>query len=571
MASTRMCLACNRPNGLHFSRCISCGGWVGAASSDEGGPVDTADASFRAVRLLEGLTPERRKLLPEEFLRSLQKQARGVEDVRGESGAHRARSIPQSAPRPRPDGLMDPSLDGSLETPIPLSGEAPRASEEIALPPVGHASDDGLVAIGEEPYIAPAILPAAPEDLPTEDMFSIPDDCRDLLDDVEWGEGFHSSPHGEDSSVDPSQDVSVETPLAPSDQMTEDQEAPPAFPWTAEAEAEAEAENSSYPHPSEEAESPPAHHGLGDGPGPLWENPYSRPTISAVAPEDLPAEEVFPVLDDRQEVLGDTEWVEEGSDSSSHEEVEGQQSALMQSLVSGRGPFGDRDERFRLFLLPDLAYAATEQSLRIALAEIMDVNLYTAGLWLKKSTPTLIAAGEDPRELDKRVLALRVSGLEVLLVERGYWLDGILPISVRSIGGATPGPVTFLLERGEVESVPRERFGYCVLGDVDLPGGRNVFILDLYLADAPVCLRVRSDRFDFSVLGPLAEGPTAGLMHRLVHWLSLNPAVPLPLDEAFQLVPGTSRSMKSSGTAIEPAVVDFSEYSLLCDQGRRGE
>ena len=239
MASTRMCLACNRPNGPHFSRCISCGGWVGAASSDEGGPVDAADASYRAVRLLEGLTPERRTLLPEEFLRSLQKQARGVEDVQGESGSHRARSIPESAPRPRPDELMDPSLDVSLETPLPLSGQAPRASEEIALPPVGHASDDGLGAIGEVPHSAPAIFAAAPEDLPTEDMFSIPDDCRDLLDDVEWGEGSDSSPHGEDPSVEPSLDVSVETPLALSDQMTEDQAAPPAFPRTAEAEVEA--------------------------------------------------------------------------------------------------------------------------------------------------------------------------------------------------------------------------------------------------------------------------------------------------------------------------------------------
>ena len=77
MASMRMCTGCDRPNGPHFPRCMTCGEWLGVLSPEDGGPRSAQDGAMRARRLLEGLTPPRRTLLPAEFLKSVQIQASG--------------------------------------------------------------------------------------------------------------------------------------------------------------------------------------------------------------------------------------------------------------------------------------------------------------------------------------------------------------------------------------------------------------------------------------------------------------------------------------------------------------
>ncbi len=199
----------------------------------------------------------------------------------------------------------------------------------------------------------------------------------------------------------------------------------------------------------------------------------------------------------------------------------------------------------------------------------MGLDLYSAGLLLKKPVPSVLASGSAPRDLNNQARDLRLAGLEVMLIERGYWLDGILPRTIHGAAGRGPGPVTLLLEDGRVETLHRDRIAYGVMGTVDVAGGRTLWILDLFLADAPVCVRIRSDRFDFSALGALADGPPARVMHRMVHWLSVDPGFPLPLDEAFRHVGPASRSTKSAHPDIDPGVAEFTEYSLICDQGRR--
>jgi|GEM_PF-3009669 len=481
MASMRMCLACDRPNGPHFSRCMTCGAWIGVAGPAQGGPTNPADAADRALRLLEGLTPERRGLLPAEFLRSLQKQARGLGDSAGESGAHRALEIPKT----NPEFDARDSLEDLLDMPIDLGDEGMRTERHTEPPLSDFDSEEPIVVEGAEP-------------------------------------------------------------------------APVADEWTVDG---------------LQVELPPVGDAAGDGLGPLWEDPRSMRELAAVAADDADgesSEHMISVLDDFPDLLDDAQWGGSltGGARESDEPIRSHD-PLVVALTEGRGPFGDRTARFRLFLLPSLAYKAQDANLRLVLAEILQIDLYSAGLMLKKPVPTLLEAGEEPRSLNRRARDLRLAGLEVLLIEREYWLDGILPLNVRSVAGRAPGPVTFLLEQGGAETISRERLGYCVFGALQDASNRSIYLLDLYLADAPVCLRIRSDRFDFTVLGAAAEGPPAKLIHRLVHWFAVTPEFPLPLDEAFRLVPSNTRSTSTASPQIEPGVADFTEYSLLCDQGRR--
>ena len=544
MTSMRICQACSRPNGPHFARCMSCGGWIGEASATEGGPIDEADASLRAVRLLEGLTPERRALLPEEFLRSLQKQARGEHDLQGESGTHRALSIPEPPPVLGPEELVEPSPDVLFETllepPKPTqeptspppsipqaSKDEPGASieaaaaghEDIELPPVGHAAFDVPPQLRPPPEMFRSSPAPAPEDLPTES--ALPMVAEEFA--HPWSESFPSE------REDPNGPAMGESNLPVMGESNRPLMGESRTPTMGESRA---------------------------------------PTMGGSRAPTMGGS-VGSVMEDIGDSLDDMQWSEDGSDAGPMGERKWEEGPLMQALVSGRGPFGNREDRFRLLLLPDISYEDDPDTLRKELSEIMKVDLYTAGLWLKRPVPTMMASGSDSRQLETQVIEMRLAGFEVLLIERGYWLDGILPLDIRSMGGVTPGPVTFFLQDGGVETVGRERFGYCVLGDLNVPGGYRGFILDLYLADMPVCFRIRSDRFDFSVLGGQAQGPVALLMHRLIRWLSLEPTLPLPLDEAFRLVQGSALSKKSASPEFKPVVVDFSEYSLLCDQGRR--
>lgn len=114
MAAMRICPGCRRPNGPHFVRCMGCGTWLGRAPADEGGPTSPRDAASRALRLLDGLTPQRRALLPAEFLRSVQRQSRAMPD--GPTADQTADALP-AAPRWEPTTSMRRSGPSSFPEP----------------------------------------------------------------------------------------------------------------------------------------------------------------------------------------------------------------------------------------------------------------------------------------------------------------------------------------------------------------------------------------------------------------------------------------------------------------------
>lgn len=123
MASMRMCTDCGRPNGPHFPRCMNCGAWLGVLDPEDGGPRSLEDAAMRARRLLEGMTPARRALLPPEFLQSVQIQASGrieepLEDAVTEP---KLEAVPVPEPDPHAGGFDElPSAPEWLPGEIPI-------------------------------------------------------------------------------------------------------------------------------------------------------------------------------------------------------------------------------------------------------------------------------------------------------------------------------------------------------------------------------------------------------------------------------------------------------------------
>ena len=133
MATMRMCASCNRPNGPHFTRCISCGHWLGRASPEEGGPADATEATRRANRLLEGMTPARRELLPLDFLRSVQLQSQGLDDAEGTPGVDQPpaeededKVITGEYPRVEPPPATGPSLRMGRPEPVAVTSDGRR-------------------------------------------------------------------------------------------------------------------------------------------------------------------------------------------------------------------------------------------------------------------------------------------------------------------------------------------------------------------------------------------------------------------------------------------------------------
>lgn len=512
MGAMRLCSSCGRPNGPHFLRCMSCGQWLGAATAADGGPVDATDAARRAVRLLEGLTPARRALLPAEFLRSVQKQARGIEDSHGESGQFQA---------VRGGLTTDAHPPVTVTTGrMPAVGVGPRG-ERIVPPSTGR-----MKAIRPSMNTSSRLKALAPD---SGDFAHIP---------------------SQDELSSPSVEVSLDRPLD-----LDDPDAPTESidPLSGDLEIAL---------PEVGAAADPA------ALDPLWEDSRSVRAMAAFGPGEDDPTQMISVLDDFPDLLDDSQWGGE-EDEDPGAEPDQFQDPMLLSLSSGRGPFGDRSARFRLLLLPSDEGITDDENLRLAVANATGQDLYTAGLTIKRQVPSVVTSGEDPRVLNNLARDLRLAGAEVLIVERGYWLDGILPVTVVGAQGIAPGPVTFELADGSFESVARERLGYCVLASFDDAGGRTHWVLDIYLSDSPVCIRARSDRFDFSMLGALAGGAAARRMHHLVRWLSVDPHQLLPIDEAFKHVPATARSTEAAAPELEPGLVDFTEYSLLRDQGRR--
>jgi len=520
LGAMRLCSSCGRPNGPHFMRCMSCGQWLGAASPDQGGPRDDKDAARRAIRLLEGLTPARRSLLPAEFLRSVQKQARGIDDAHGMSGQFSA----------VPDGFITDSHPPVTVTTgrMPAIGVGPQGQRIV--PP----------STGRMKAIRPSMSTSS--QIPTVDP---PSGDEEPIED-EW-------------AVQSSIEISLDMPLDIDEVMDE--------PDTEEAPSQ-----SLDPLAASDLEIALPEVGAAADPGapdPLWEDSRSVRAMSALGVGEDDPTQMISVLDDFPDLLDDEQWGGPIAAGDPELEPDWAQDPLLLSLSTGRGPFGDRDARFRLLLLPSDDGLVDDDNLRLAVANATGQDLYTAGLTLKRQVPSLVASGDDPRVLNNLARDLRLAGAEVLMVERGYWLDGILPMTVVRADGIAPGPVTLQLADGRAETLPRERLGYGALASFDQPDGRTIWVLDVFLRDTPVCLRFRSDTFDFKMLGALSGGAPARRMHHLVRWLSVDPHRQLPLDEGFKHVPVTSRSTEAAAPGMEPGLVDITEYALLRDQGRR--
>ncbi len=573
MASMRVCASCNRPNGPHFTRCISCGHWLGQAPPEDGGPADRTDAIRRATRLLEGMTPARRRLLPRGFLHAVQMQSRGMAAAQDSSGDHQApaeddedKITTGDHPRVRPPSTLGPSLRKGRPKPVAVT----RDGRRIVPPSTGRmrAVSTKELRTALDPPSSPALEASMP-----------PSEAKSRV--IQTGVRLPSMRVVSRPSMTATRrhralSIPEAGPLDTNNSLRRSLDLPMDIdPPTVGAPTFANPEADDRPDDafSLDVALPAAGEFESDRPGPLWEVSTSMRAVVAFAgevDENAPTQPIS-VLDDFPDLLNDDLWggAFVGSDVQPGELVQWSSDPMMMSLSSGRGPFGNRDAQFRLFLLPSSVYAPRGNTLHVALQESIGMDLYTARRMLKTPLPMLLTSGDDPRKMNDQARDLRLAGAEVIMVERGYWLEGILPLRVRSLAGHAPGPVTFLMEDGTRETAPRERFGYCTIGAIDNRQGRTTWVLDLYLADAPVCLRVRSDRLDFSILGPGAPTPMKDRMIRLVEWLSPDPTTPIGLDDGFKHVSPASRTVNTASPNIEPGLVDFTEYSLLCDQGRR--
>ncbi len=83
MGAFRLCNECGRSNGLVFTHCIVCGHELPEPPADP--PEVAAD---KAQRYLDGLDPERRRLLPPRFLRAVERQAGLAEDPSRTTGSN---------------------------------------------------------------------------------------------------------------------------------------------------------------------------------------------------------------------------------------------------------------------------------------------------------------------------------------------------------------------------------------------------------------------------------------------------------------------------------------------------
>ncbi len=447
MATMRMCTGCGRPNGPHFPRCMNCGEWLGALSAAEGGPRSTEDGAQRARRLLEGLTPDRRALLPPEFLQSVQILATG----RNEEPSVDAITQPELAPVAVPDEVdEDPRDHASLLT---------------------EPDDEWFTVAGED----------EPDDEPT------------------GGPGWsHVRPRG---------------PRQP---------APPDP-------AAMHRGHDGVDHPSEEEQ---------------FDDRTSAPGIAALDLHTGP----------------DMFSLPEGA------------APLADMLSQGRGPFGPRDASMRLLLMPDPSYKARSAHLKHRLKSVLDIDLYTGVLFLHRRIPTHLAASSDVAGLERAAAELRRGGLRVLLVDRGRWLDGALPRRLVAVRGPRPGPVTAWAMDGEEITLARDRIEAAVFGDVpadDDTGFAGFWVLDLLIADDFAPLRLRSDDIDLGFLGDAAYAAPKKIARSLVTWFSQDLERPVPMDDNFRHVPASARSIHSTNRDVHPIEVDFTEYVLLHDLGRR--
>ena len=101
--------------------------------------------------------------------------------------------------------------------------------------------------------------------------------------------------------------------------------------------------------------------------------------------------------------------------------------ALTYGLGRGGGPFGPRDAKFRLILLPDSRYHSRLPELRDGIHQHLGIDKYTAVQALQKEIPSYLASADDLRTAETLVGPLWRLGARVLLLERHRWLQDAGP------------------------------------------------------------------------------------------------------------------------------------------------
>jgi hypothetical protein len=288
----------------------------------------------------------------------------------------------------------------------------------------------------------------------------------------------------------------------------------------------------------------------------------------------------------KAELLAEFEDTVEGPAPQDPEEV------YRRAMTVGPGPFGKRDAEARLILLPDPAYRSRMQWLRHRLVSAMGMDLYMAGQVLQRDVPVFLGSGESFEEAEELAEHLREGGMRVLTIDRDGWLDDTCPEPVveASIEGDL---VRFVRTDGDRFACMRSDFTWAALAEIEPdrvslpivperdwlrrtepPPPRSLEVedgpflaLDLLRRSSRQPIRIRSDEFDFSCLGPDRALAASLNLRRLIAWLAPDPEEPLLLDERFKRVahiPGLPAE-PGEGRQFSRREVEFTEYVLLVD------
>jgi len=264
------------------------------------------------------------------------------------------------------------------------------------------------------------------------------------------------------------------------------------------------------------------------------------------------------------------------------------------AVLQGRGPWGPRSAEARLLLLPDPTYQQRLPWLRARLHNLLGLDAYTANLYLQRAFPVYLEHFDSREEADELAAELDRGGMGVMVLTRSMIQAHPQAVSVRA--AAIEGDlVVFGVEDEDAPlvTVPQGDIEAAFTGEIkpmeapDQPlversfwrnkprpsltfdeVGNPYWVLDL--VSPRVIVRVRSDRFDFSVLGD-DKGPSS-----LFNLRSL-PAVltgrEFAADDLFKRVPRVKRE-RNPEADVNPdqppeEVVLFDEYVMIQTVARR--
>ena len=266
---------------------------------------------------------------------------------------------------------------------------------------------------------------------------------------------------------------------------------------------------------------------------------------------------------------------------------------VLEGLRRGGGPFGPRGIPVRLILLPDPRYARRSAELRDLLHQELGLDLYTSNQVLQKPIPSYLGPATNRTQGELRIAPLKEAGLRIVVLERDKWLEGAEPDYVVGARAETEGFVTFDRADGSTLEMRRGSVRWAALAPIrpgaagpgtlpsplsedDVPGldqhQGSYLLLDLLRKGVRRPIRMRSDQFDFTCLGPDRQLSANLNFRRMLSWLTPQPDNPeqvIPLDEAFRRVPHLPGA-PIQGPGPKPAIVDrreveFTEYVLMLD------